>query len=535
MARGQAADMSGDDYTPYGYLDLPGHTRYLSPRGVLRSHDVGFRWHFPAYATGYGGRRETYRAGLRVGLDDAVTLADFDRVVAPYHSKNIVRFEASCASSRMDVEFFAVDDDVLCAFVQAVPVRRVSFHAGYLRLVAADQGWGESGLVARRWGDRLVLQGFEDGEAFVLEVEGAQPQFVVQAGEDAASSTGQGDVDSNSAHPVGSADLADPADLVTVLGRPGEQVGISGALIVTPSGPTPVTCAAYLARGRTVDEAHARLAQARRSATVVRAGLLADDEQFWSRAPVLEGDWPDHWRRGLVYDLETVRMMVRPPAGIYSQPWDAMQIQSPRVVLGEAAIDALLLAYADPEAAQALIYGTFADAPMPNVPCSREDGSYNMVSADGSVCGTGPQWGYPWFVVRLLHAWRPGPGLAGSALSASGPLPRLVARAPARRRWLAGARLQLGVRPGPVAALWRAATRRRPSDLVHASGRPAGGVRRRGQVDGRTSRSSLATTMTSNAGTCSPATTTSGPTGCGTAHATPTAEVRRPTSPAWTT
>ena len=241
MARGQAADMSGDDYTPYGYLDLPGHTRYLSPRGVLRSHDVGFRWHFPAYATGYGGRRETYRAGLRVGLDDAVTLADFDRVVAPYHSKNIVRFEASCASSRMDVEFFAVGDDVLCAFVQAVPVRRVSFHAGYLRLVAADQGWGESGLVARRWGDRLVLQGFEDGEAFVLEVEGARPQFVVQAGEDAASSTGQGDVDSNSAHPVGSADLADPADLVTVLGRPGEQVGISGALIVTPSGPTPVS------------------------------------------------------------------------------------------------------------------------------------------------------------------------------------------------------------------------------------------------------------------------------------------------------
>ncbi|ASW55284.1 hypothetical protein CIK06_15565 [Plantactinospora sp. KBS50] len=103
-----------------------------------------------------------------------------------------------------------------------------------------------------------------------------------------------------------------------------------------------------------------------------------------------------------MYDLETLRMMVKPPVGIYRRPWDAMQIQAPRVVLGEAAIDALLIGYADPAAAQELLLGTFADAPAPNVPCSREDGSYNMVSADGSPCGTGPQWGYPWLVLRYL-------------------------------------------------------------------------------------------------------------------------------------
>jgi hypothetical protein len=51
--------------------------------------------------------------------------------------------------------------------------------------------------------------------------------------------------------------------------------------------------------------------------------------------------------------------------------------------------------------------GVFLDASAPNVPCSREDGSFNMVAADGTVCGTGPQWCYPWLVIDRLHALRP--------------------------------------------------------------------------------------------------------------------------------
>src|SRR5262249_2951323 len=140
---------------------------------------------------------------------------------------------------------------------------------------------------------------------------------------------------------------------------------------------------------------------------VTRAALLDADGEFWATAPRLAGDWPGHWRRGLVYDLETLRMMVKPPVGIYARPWDAMQIQAPRVVLAEAGIAALLLGYADPGVAQRLLLGTFADAPAPNVPCSREDGSVNMVSADGTNCGTGPQWGYPFLVARRLYGQHP--------------------------------------------------------------------------------------------------------------------------------
>jgi len=53
----------------------------------------------------------------------------------------------------------------------------------------------------------------------------------------------------------------------------------------------------------------------------------------------LEGDWPIHWKHGWVYDMETLRMMVRRPIGIYKHAWDAMQIQAPRTVLAESSID----------------------------------------------------------------------------------------------------------------------------------------------------------------------------------------------------
>jgi hypothetical protein len=72
-----------------------------------------------------------------------------------------------------------------------------------------------------------------------------------------------------------------------------------------------------------------------------------------------------------------------------------MQIQAPRTVLAEAAMDALFLSYADPELAAEVILGHFESAPHPNLPCMREDGSYNMVADDGQICGTAPEWGFP--------------------------------------------------------------------------------------------------------------------------------------------
>ncbi|MDG4825734.1 hypothetical protein O7635_28135 [Asanoa sp. WMMD1127] len=373
-----------DDYTPHGYLDIPAHTRRLSPHGVVRSHDVGFRWHFPAYARNYGGRREVYRAGVRI-VADGVTGAES----APYHSKDRVEFRAGPVTA----EFHLAGPDVLVARVRGRVGARLTVRADYTRQIGADLGWGESGLVGRQDGDTVVLQGFEDGEAFALWV--SEPGGAVAVTTDAGAADGW----TTDGLPAAA------AGPVTALGERGERVDL--AAVVEFAGARDHDLVVLLARGGTASQARERLADARGTHSAVRAALVEEDRRFWSTAPVLAGDWPAHWRRGLVYDLETLRMMVKPPVGVYSLPWDAMQIQAPRVVLGEAAIDALLLGYADPALAQRLLLGTFLDAAEPNVPCSREDGSYNMVAADGSACGTGPQWGYPWLV--LGHLWDANP------------------------------------------------------------------------------------------------------------------------------
>jgi hypothetical protein len=394
-----------DDYTPHGYLDSPAHTRNLTPRGVVRSWDAGFRWHYPAYTGMYGGRRETYRAGLRVGFGDAVGLADFDAVSSPYHSKDIIAFELKRGDASARVEYQLAGEHALHATIFTHHESRITIHAEYTRLLSANGEWGESGLVARAEDDLLILQGFEDGDAFVLWA--SQPCSDLRVAPSSATA----------APPL------PPGDFVAITGRRGEQVALHALLrfdisqesmnvnLRVPSGPEGALFAdrieVILARGKTVDEARRQLEQARAAAAAERARKQAADEAFWARAPRLAGDWPAHWRRGLVYDLETLRMMVKQPVGIYSHVWDAMQIQAPRVVLAEAAIDALLLAYADSRLAQELLLGTLLDAPLPNLPCSREDGSYNMVAADGTVCGTAPSWGFPFLVLEWLFALRP--------------------------------------------------------------------------------------------------------------------------------
>ncbi|HEX6800747.1 MAG TPA: hypothetical protein VF116_23745 [Ktedonobacterales bacterium] len=176
--------------------------------------------------------------------------------------------------------------------------------------------------------------------------------------------------------------------------------------LTLPSPGTPVMLDAALARGPSADRALERLGAELAELPVALDARAAEDEAFWANAPRLSGDWPAHIRRGFALDLETLRMVARPPAGVFAQCWDGMQIQAPRSVLAETALDALGLAWADPALARELLLSCFAAAPAsrPNVPCQREDGSYNMVADDGSICGTGPEWGWPFAAIDAL--WR---------------------------------------------------------------------------------------------------------------------------------
>lgn len=364
--------MQPDEYTPHGYLNVPNHTRNLNPLGVLRSWGCGFRWHFPAYAGMYGGRRETYRAGLQV------VPAPETPVTCPYHSGNLFVFRWGETS----VRYHLVGDHVLRAMIHSS--EPITLRCGYERLLAANGEWGESGLVGRAVDGCLVLQGFEDGDAFVLWA--SAPLDSVSVG--------------------GSPAPAHHGAFTTVIGRRGGVVVLEATCQIAAGAPVEV----LWARGKTHDAAMRVLRDAQTNGATAEATARADDKRFWALTPRLSGDWPDHWRRGMVYDMDTVRMMVKQPCGVYEHIWDAMQLHAPRVVLAETAMDALLLGYADVPLAQQLLLGTLADASAANVPCSREDGSYNMVAADGTVCGTAPSWGYPFLVAAWLWHARPDRG-----------------------------------------------------------------------------------------------------------------------------
>jgi hypothetical protein len=81
-----------------------------------------------------------------------------------------------------------------------------------------------------------------------------------------------------------------------------------------------------------------------------------------------------------------------------------MQVRIPRSVLAETAIDMFAYSYAQPEMAREVLYGLFADALAPNVPCMREDGSVNMVSESGEESGTAPSWCLPSLALRSIYA-----------------------------------------------------------------------------------------------------------------------------------
>ncbi len=419
-----------DRYTPHGYLDNPAHAWKAGPGGVLRSRPaIGLGWHYPSWPHGYNYVWH-YRAFLQLGFSLGkgpllLEQDDFERanlkLYSDYHSKNWLSyvFETPEGLHVRAIYYLAEayrdGGDALGCLVQ---IRNRSEVSQQGRLVAAldytrnlGQGldWA-NGLYARLNGGGLSVAAFQEGTALHLRadkllasrwfegnsLEGL-PAWVAQAQAEAERSS------SKVAFAPGEEGSAEsgPTDPKTV-----RKVGaVEWDFECEAGGETTL----MLTVARDASEWRARRRTERLLAD--EAGPLyealsrgkAEDDAFWATAPKLSGDWPEEVRRGLVYDFETLRMMVRRPTGIYKYPWDAMQIQVPRTVLAEAALDMLILSYADPQMAKAVLLGTFADAPEPNVPCSREDGSYNMVAVDGSPCGTAPEWCFPFHCIELVY------------------------------------------------------------------------------------------------------------------------------------
>jgi hypothetical protein len=396
-----------DDFTPHGYLDNPYHSWKLNPSGVLRSlPPLGMGWHVPNLGS-YVNNQFQYTAHLGIGLKIdgmvLVTPEDFRRhkctITSRVHSKN--RFEYTCQVPKykltLTARYFLVSEHALACIVslsttlsQPLPVTCYLIHLhthnpgtsrlwehGLYALENRQVGWGMLGIAsegdvfihgaraadgtALTWGEMAYVVSLEDVAAWAHGVAVPSPNITQRQ--------------------------ADTGWQVRALALP--------CTVTLREQPARCVLNAVLARGVAQDSTYKHWEDGLEEIARAEVGHREDDESFWQGAPQLSGDWPAHWRRGLVYDLETLRMTIRPPAGILPTPWDGMQIQAPRTVLAEAAMDCLFLSYADPALAAEVILGHFESAPHAQLPCMREDGSYNMVADDGQICGTAPEWGYP--------------------------------------------------------------------------------------------------------------------------------------------
>jgi hypothetical protein len=408
------------DFTPHGYLDNPYHSWKLNPSGVLRSMSpLGMGWHVPNLGS-YVRNQFQYTAHLMIGLKIGdlvlVTAGDFDRhncvIMSHLHTRN--RFEYTCLVPQYDLtltaRYFLVQEHALGCVLslsttrsQPLPVTCYLTHL-HTHNPSTSRLW-EHGLYAFAdldrgapfAGTRAVLGLASEGDAFIHGIRAADGTALTY-GEIGYAIT----LDDIAAWARGAA-IARPA-ITQHQDETGWQLRAVALPCTVILGNDKCILNAVLARGVSQDQARQHWEDSIEEIAHVEAAHHADDEQFWSRAPQLSGDWPATWRRGFVYDLETLRMVIRPSAGVIPHAWDGMQIQAPRLVLAEAAMDTLFLSYVDPELAAEVILGHFESAPHPNLPCMREDGSYNMVADDGQICGTAPEWGFPlWCCDQILR------------------------------------------------------------------------------------------------------------------------------------
>jgi hypothetical protein len=384
----RAAGFPRDDYTPHGYLDNPydgGLWPGLEAGGVIRSVDgCGFGWHQPESELGNDGRLRVgvLRGDLRL-LDGNDFAAAGVTLVSRYHSSRIQTFDFQLDDARVSLAFLRSGRDaLLCRATVNGPGERPNV----LAQAAVQRPAGRNGMAS-----------YDTQEpAFTLLAEPG-PWYALVA-----------------SHPGTGMQILDDETVVReqrrVIGHgyAGTAGILAGELQFVPSGrDDPMEVWIALGRGTTAEMAveHGRKALA--SAAQRLAESYAEDDEFWSRAPRPVRDWPDAWRRGWVYDLETTRLMVRPPAGVFTGTWPTWRLHRPRVVLAENALDMLRLATVEPETAQRTLLNAFAAAPQANVPCLFANGSLNMVAEGGDPCGTSPAWCLPFHSIYLLYLSHP--------------------------------------------------------------------------------------------------------------------------------
>ena len=346
-----------DAYTPYGYLHSPDHGARSwndASGGLIRTSErsLGMGW---AYV--HPRRAVFLSAGLAYGKTRLVSRDDWaaHALHASHHSSQLMTFRATPPGCVVTLTYLRLRPGVLAA------------HAALQAETTINGRWGwllDADRVPGRWkarGDRVMLAGREP-HTFLLRdtsiarledrpVPGLWQPIALDAGE-----TWEGWV-----------------------------------ILANTTAPTDPQVWW-------------------RSAADVETEKRRADDAFWDRAPRLAGDWPDHWRRGWVYDFETTRLLIQPPGGIFRGEWPTWMAPWPRAVLAEGALDLDRLGLAQPARAQDAMLTLLRDTPGDQISCVFRGGEPNMVAADGAICGTSPAWCLPVLHIARLMRRQPDPG-----------------------------------------------------------------------------------------------------------------------------
>ena len=339
-----------DTYTPYGYLQSTEHRARSwddASGGMIRTSErfLGMGW---AYV--HPRRAVFLCAGLEIGAMKLHSCADWAAhgLHASHHSSQLMTFRATPPGCALTLTYFRLDTGVLAA------------HAVLRAETAITGRWGwllDSDRVHGHWQaalHRAVLVGYQPHTFLVRD-----------------------------------------AAIRRLERRP------------LPSVWTPLHLGAGdIWEGWALLSNRLTVADERlwHSVATVEEQKRHDDDVFWNHAPRLTGDWPEHWRRGWVYDMETTRLLIQPPGGVFSGEWPTWMAAWPRAVLAEGALDLDRLGLAEPMRAQDALLTLLRDTSGDQVPCVFRGGEPNMVAADGVVCGTSPAWCLPFLhIARLLR------------------------------------------------------------------------------------------------------------------------------------
>lgn len=393
-------------YTPHGYIDNPYRSMVLNRSGVIRSFPpLGFGFWLRNFPGSYGGGVKNYvnyisliHNALSVDENVIINEEDFSKfninLCSEYHTKNMISYDFKFKNTQFSFKFFLFGENSLVCVVEirnnGNENREIYLYSTHIYGMWEEKWWGSDGVSSK---------------------------FDTVNNVNISKIWAYGDVFSfgSNVKPVARNVFKDKMSWIKWL-RDNNKISNFKYESIKGDGPLYTTLVyKVIAKPQSFTQLVISLTRAPNESKAIKNLIsslhnwkdsldkkLNEDELFWKECPTLIGDWPKSWKRGWVYDFETLRMNVRKPIGIFKYPWDAMQIHSPRVVLAETSIDMLALSYVQPELAKEVIAGTFLDALAPNVPCSREDGSVNMISSDGSECGTAPMWCFPFKTIRSI-------------------------------------------------------------------------------------------------------------------------------------